>query len=74
MARVLLLIALVWLLYIVIKRAFLSHSSSNSTQQNVKPEEKMVQCSACGMHVPESESTTKNNLIVCNNPDCNKNP
>lgn len=72
MARVLLLILLGWLLYVVIKRAFMS-SNKNPAQQNHKAEEKIVQCAACGMHVPESETIKKNSLVVCNNPDCNKN-
>ncbi len=54
MARILLLIALVWLLYVVIKRAFLTPNSYNTHQQNPKVEEKIVQCATCGMHVPES--------------------
>jgi uncharacterized protein len=78
MTRVLLLIVLVWLVYIVIKRAFLSHNFNHSTQQNAKteqePEQKMVHCAACGLHVPESESIKKDDLVICNNPDCNKNP
>lgn len=72
MVRVLLLIALVWLLYIVIKRAFLDSNNPPSSQNN-RAEEKIVQCSACGMHVPESETIQRNSLVVCNNPDCNKN-
>lgn len=74
MVRVLLLIALIWLLYIVIKRAFLDPHSNQQSQQQAKSEEKMVQCSVCGMHVPESESLTTNNAVTCNNPDCNKLP
>ena len=76
MARVLLLIVLVWLVYVVIKRAFFSQNVSNSTQQKPQPEpeQKMIQCAACGMHVPESESVKKDDLVLCNNPDCHKNP
>ena len=76
MARVLILILLVWLVYVVIKRAFFSQNVSNSTQQNTQPEpeQKMIQCATCGMHVPESESIKKDDLVLCNNPDCHKNP
>ncbi len=70
MTRILLLIALVWLLYVVIKRAFLTPNSDNTHQQNPKVEEKIVQCAACGMHVPESESMLIESKIICNNPDC----
>lgn len=76
MARVLLLIVLVWLVYVVIKRAFFSQHISNSSQQNPQPEpeQKMIQCAVCGMHVPESESIKKDDLVLCNNPDCHINP
>ncbi|MES2547873.1 MAG: PP0621 family protein [Pseudomonadota bacterium] len=74
MARVLILIVLVWLVYIVIKRAFFSPDSKDPNPREAKPEQKMVQCAACGMHVPESETIKKNDLVICNNPDCNKNP
>ncbi len=70
MARILLLIALVWLLYVVIKRAFLTPHSDNTPQQNSKVEEKIVQCATCGTHVPESESVLIESKIICNNPDC----
>ncbi|PPD53276.1 MAG: hypothetical protein CTY10_08625 [Methylotenera sp.] len=70
MARILLLIVLVWLLYVVIKRAFLTPNSDNTSQQNQKVEEKVVQCAACGTHVPESESVLIESKIICNNPDC----
>ena len=33
-------------------------------------ENKMVQCSKCGTHVPLSESNHINKKIICNNPDC----
>ncbi|MBX9676434.1 MAG: hypothetical protein K2V71_07490 [Methylotenera sp.] len=70
MTRILLLIVLVWLLYAVIKRAFLTPNSDNTSQQNQKVEEKVVQCAACGTHVPESESVLIESKIICNNPDC----
>ena len=77
MARVLLLIVLVWILYLVIKRAFFSARSGNATppdsKSEQKPEQKFIQCAACGMHVPESETIKKGDLVICKNPDCNKN-
>lgn len=71
MARILMLIALVWLLYVVIKRVIATPKTGDSTQHVHKTEEKIVQCSQCGMHVPESESLVKKNQVICNNPDCN---
>ena len=32
----------------------------------------MVRCAHCGTHVPESETVTKNNRLLCNNPECSK--
>jgi len=69
MARILLLIVLVWVLYLVFKRiAAGANQTSKPTQE--KTAEKIVRCSTCGLHVPESESHVNNNLIYCNNPEC----
>jgi len=75
MARVLLLILLVWILYAVIKRILAKSEFGNSTSANKTDEksaEQIVQCSQCGLHVPESDSHIKNNLITCTNPECNR--
>ena len=80
MARVLLLILLVWILYAVIKRIiakseFRNSASANKTDEagtDEKSAEQIVQCSQCGLHVPESDSHIKNGLITCNNPECNR--
>ncbi len=72
MIRVLLLILLVWLLYIVVKRAVAAINKKNAGLNPQKVAEKMVLCAVCGTHIPESESLIKNDLIVCNNPDCVK--
>jgi hypothetical protein len=67
MARILLLIILVWILYQVVKRI-----ATSATPKPNPPgaEEKFVQCTHCGCHVPISESLIKNNKIFCNNPEC----
>jgi ribosomal protein S26 len=70
MPRILLLIALVWILYQMIKRLAASARQTKSTQN--KASEKMVQCSQCGCHVPASESVIKDNLTRCNNPQCHQ--
>lgn len=69
MQRILLLLVLGWILYRVIKhltQRFQSHDTS--TKQT---SEKIVACSQCGLHVPESETSIVNNEIVCQNPKCN---
>jgi hypothetical protein len=71
MARILILIILVWLLYQIIKRIAASASARSNPEQ--KAEQKMVQCTQCGCHVPQSESQIKNDKIICSNPECIKN-
>jgi formylmethanofuran dehydrogenase subunit E len=66
MARILLLIVLVWILFQIVKRM----TANADSKPAAKPDEKFVQCANCGCHVPESESQIKNNKIVCNNPEC----
>ena len=69
MARILLLIVLVWILYLIVKR-FIANANPKPTRAST--EEKFVQCSHCGCHVPISESLNKNGKIYCNNPECQK--
>lgn len=75
MVRVLLLILLGWLLYVVIKRMVATSifKTPLSESDSVKPnaDERVVQCTQCGLHVPESDSHIKNNQVVCNNLECN---
>ena len=66
MARILILIILVWALYQIIKRM----AASANRKPSEKPEETFVQCAHCGCHVLTSESQIKNNKIICNNPEC----
>ena len=77
MTRILILIVLIWILYQIIKRV-IANAKAESAQQNngqnpaKKQDEKMLQCTQCGCHVPESETKVVNQQIICNNPDCNK--
>lgn len=68
MLRILILIILVWLLYQIIKRIIANANARNNPEQ--KAEQKMVQCTQCGCHVPQNESQIKNDKIICNNPEC----
>ncbi len=76
MARIFILIVLAWILYLIIKRIIANAKAQNSSKteqnDNKKPEEKMLQCTQCGCHVPESDTKIINDKIICNNPDCNK--
>ncbi len=73
MTRVLILIVLAWILYQIIKRLIAYVKAQDATQNTDKhPDEKMLQCTQCGCHVPESDTKVINDNIVCNNPECNK--
>ncbi len=70
MARIILLIILCWILYLALKR-FWSQLTSDSEQQEKKVDaEKIVPCSQCGLHIPESESLSINGLTYCKNSGC----
>jgi hypothetical protein len=69
MARILILIILVWILYLIARR-FIAGTKPKAV---FKPDENFVQCAHCGCHVPLSESQMINNKIICNNPECKKN-
>jgi formylmethanofuran dehydrogenase subunit E len=71
MPRILLLLILLWLLYIVIKH-FIAKVKSNKTTNASSHGEKIVACSQCGLHIPESESRIINGHIHCDNPACNQ--
>jgi hypothetical protein len=70
-ARILILIILVWLLVLIIKRVAASaNAKPTPSSPEQKPEQKIVQCAHCGCHVPISESQMKDDKIICNNPEC----
>lgn len=69
MIRTLLLIVLIWILYVVLKR-FIASIAANNTKARPASSEKIVACSHCGLHIPENETHTINNMVYCNNPDC----
>ena len=84
MARVLLLIVLIWLIYWVVTRLIAFYQSkqdkanpnsqahSGPDQSNQQTNLKIVQCSRCGCHVPENESHIHDQQVVCNSTQCGK--
>jgi formylmethanofuran dehydrogenase subunit E len=72
MSRILLLIILLWILYVVIKRFMAKTRSNKTSEKGGTRTEKIVACSQCGLHIPESESLVVNGMVYCNNPACNK--
>lgn len=71
MARIFFLIVLIVLLYVIIKRfsAFLGNSQQPK-QSAQTSEERIVQCTLCGTHIPESESMLLDAKTVCKQQPC----
>jgi len=69
MLRILILIVLIWILAVVLKR-FIASMTANKTKTPSSSSEKIVACSQCGLHIPESETQTFDSVVYCNNPDC----
>lgn len=69
MIRILILIVLIWILSIVLKR-FIASLTDNKTKTNQSSSEKIVACSQCGLHIPESETHVIDDNVCCNNQDC----
>ena len=45
----------------------------NTKQFDLKQSDlKIVQCSRCGLHVPETESHLNNDQVICNSSKCNE--
>lgn len=72
MARILLLIILIWVLYTVVKRFLMATSAKKDNNHHRDEAEKIVACSQCGVHIPENEMQRIDDLVVCNNPNCMK--
>ena len=72
MARILILIILGFILVQILKRMAASADAKPTNNVSAKAEEKMIQCSNCGCHVPLSESLIKNNKVICNNSECQR--
>ena len=70
MARILILIFLVWILYQIIKRVAAQVNAKANAKPSNKIEQNFVKCTYCGCHVPEAESQIINHNVVCNNPEC----
>ncbi len=69
MAKLLALGALLVFIYVLfkgmVKHALRKHNEMPPGTANSCQAEKMVQCSRCGIHMPESESIKQNGNITC---------
>jgi formylmethanofuran dehydrogenase subunit E len=71
MPRILILIALCWLVYLVIRRVT-KQLNAKTDSPIEKMADKMVQCAQCGVHIPETDSIQIDNKTVCKNQPCIK--
>jgi formylmethanofuran dehydrogenase subunit E len=71
MVRILLLILLVWLAFWVGKR-FIAFLNESPTKETPTSNEKMVKCANCDTYIPESESMTVDNRLICKHQPCKK--
>ncbi len=70
MARILILITLVWLLYRVFKHLSANPAANKQQEKSTDNTKRVMLCNQCGLHVPEDESYLKAGKIYCNNPVC----
>lgn len=71
MPRILILIVLGWLIYLVIRRVTKQLNAKTDSPVE-KMADNMVQCTLCGVHIPEAESIQLDNKTVCKNQPCIK--
>ena len=69
MARIIILFVLVALLVWALKRSLITKKPTHP-KASKNASEKMLPCSRCGVHVPESETTLIDQKVVCKNPNC----
>lgn len=62
--RLILIIALVWLAWRLLKKVLLSNRS-DQPQDNLDAPHRMVRCARCGLHVPESDSVEDQGNHFC---------
>ena len=60
MGKILLLAIAIWLVFVILKRY-----RASMQQPRARTSEDMVQCAACGLHLPKSDSLTKDGLYYC---------
>ena len=73
MARIVLLLVIVFILYLLFRRFFRSQTKDAAPPPAVNPAkgEDMVACTRCGVNLPRSEAREEAGRLVCqNNPHC----
>ena len=62
--RLLILIAIIWLLVIVVRR-LLASGQHVAEKRQARLAENMVRCELCGLHVPEKEAVRRGTHLYC---------
>lgn len=65
MSRLLLLLAIVVVVYLLIRSFRKNALEKNTPPQNVASAEDMVRCAHCGVHLPKGESVPAAGLFFC---------
>lgn len=63
--RLLIIVAIIWLAYRMYQNWLTSKASVHKQQKNKPDIENMVQCSTCGVHIPEQEALKQNQQFFC---------
>jgi uncharacterized protein len=62
--RIIVIAAVVWLAYVLFKR-WLAEKNPPRPSTNNQPQERMVKCAYCGVHVPESQALRRGSDSYC---------
>ena len=65
MIRLLIIVALVWVAWKLLKNSLLSNAQSRGNAAAGNAATRMVKCQQCGVHLPENEATSKNGHFFC---------
>jgi uncharacterized protein len=71
MARILLLLVIVYLVYLVFRGFFRAQVKKAPPPEAQRAAEDMIKCARCGVNLPRSEAHQVDGKLVCvNNPQC----
>lgn len=62
--RILVIAAVVWLAYVLFRR-WLAEKNLPRRDGEGRPQERMVKCAYCGLHVPESQAVQRGGRSYC---------
>jgi len=63
--RLIVIVAIIWLVYRIYQNWQASRPIASKQQPKLNEVENMVQCSNCGVHLPEQEALIQNKLFYC---------